>query len=92
MQECKNHVVGVFRIASHADLRGIFEQSIKMSAENEKDYQFLVIKMSDETIAIIFGNIRLTGTFSFASMCVPSAKKCAPHSGRGKKLTAWCPR
>lgn len=32
MQECKNHVVGVFRIASHADAEEFLNQSIKMSA------------------------------------------------------------
>ena len=30
MQECKNHVVGVFRIASHADAEEFLNQSIKM--------------------------------------------------------------
>lgn len=85
-------MVGVFRIASHVDAEEFLNQSIKMSAENEKDYQFLVIKMSDETIAIIFGNIRHYGDIQFRQHVRTQCEKCAPHSGRGKKLTAWCPR
>ena len=89
MQECKNHVVGVFRIASHADAEEFLNQSIKMSAENEKDYQFLVIKMSDETIAIIFGNIRHYGDIQFRQHVRTQCEKTVRHiPGGGKK--AYC--
>lgn len=88
MQECKNHVVGVFRIASHADAEEFLNQSIKMSAENEKDYQFLVIKMSGETIAIIFGNIRHYGDIQFRQHVRTQCEKMCATFRAGEK--AYC--
>lgn len=80
--------------ASHlmADAEEFLNQSIKMSAENEKDYQFLVIKMSDETIAIIFGNIRHYGDIQFRQHVRTQCRKNVRHiPGGGKSLLRGVP-
>lgn len=88
MQECKNHVVSVFRIASLHDAEDFLNQSIKkMSAESEQEYQFLTIKMSAETVAIIFGNIRHYGDVQFRQHVRAQCEKICAASRAGEKVT-----
>lgn len=58
VDEDVNHVVSVFCVNSEADTEEFLRKSIKNAAENEKEYSILEIKMSSDTVAIIFGNIR----------------------------------
>lgn len=86
MQKCKNHVVSVFRVTSYADAEKFLNQSVKMSAENEKNYQFLAVKMSSEIIAIIFGNVRHYGDIQFRQYVRAQCEKMCADFQEGKKV------
>lgn len=58
MDASVNHVVSVFRLGTEVAAEEFLRESIKNAAENEKKYRILEIKMSADTIAIIFGNTK----------------------------------
>ena len=63
--EEEKHVVGVFRIGLRTDTEEFLGQSIKIAAQNEKECHFLAIKMSGDTVAIIFSNAGNCGDVQF---------------------------
>lgn len=58
MQKCTNHVIAVFRILLPEYTEEFLNHGIKIFSQNEEDYHFLALKMTEETVAVIFGNIQ----------------------------------
>ncbi len=65
MGEDEKHVVGVFRIGLLSDTEEFLSQCIKIAAQNEKECHFFAIKMSGDTVAVIFSNSGNYGDVQF---------------------------
>lgn len=63
--EEEKYVVSVFQIGVSADTEEFLSQCIKVAAQNEKECHFFAIKMSSDTVAIIFSNIGNYGDTQF---------------------------
>lgn len=86
MQKCKNYVVSVFRVTSYTDAEKFLNQSVKLSVENEKNYQFLAVKMSSKIIAIIFGNVSHYGDIQFRQYVRAKCEKMCVDFQEGEKV------
>lgn len=88
MQECKNHVVSVFRIGSPLDAEEFLNQVIRETTEHEMDCQSHIIKMATDIIVIIFGNDRHFGDLQFRMYVRTQCKKICATLRTGEK--AYC--
>lgn len=62
---CDGYAVALFRFFSNADTENFIGQSVRLAAEEDGDLTSLTVKMSNDSVAMVFANIKGYGDLQF---------------------------